>query len=76
MLLHHEYNTENSVNVIPLKNNLTYKGNSIKGSYIAGNDVCFRYYNSINSGFTQETGTDSIALNYTFQEQEYEVRDG
>lgn len=56
------------MNVIPLKNNLTYKGNSIKGSYIEGNDVCFRFYNSINSGFTQERGTDTIALNYTFQE--------
>ena len=31
MLFHHEYNRDDGVNFIPLKNNLTYKGHSTRG---------------------------------------------
>lgn len=80
-LLHHEYNKDEGINFIPLKNNLTYKGNSIKGSYMSKSaitypDVNYRTYNSINSGIRQEKGTDTIILTYTFSDQQYEINQG
>jgi hypothetical protein len=73
-LLHHEYNKEDGINFIPLKNNLTYKGNSIRGNYMNESvinypDVDYRTYNSINSGIAQEKGNDTIILSYTFTDQ-------
>lgn len=81
VLFHHEYNTDKNINFIPLKNHLTYKGSSIRGnnttiSDIKYADVDFRTYNSINSGINQETGTDTITLSYTFEDQEYVVQPG
>lgn len=39
-------------------------------------DVDFRTYNSLHTGFNQEKGNDIITLTFTFNDQEYEVRDG
>lgn len=76
-LIHHEYNTDDSVNFIPLKGNISYGGNSLRGAYTEGeNDFCFRMYNSIDSGFNQEKGRDTILLNFTFREQEFLVKPG
>ena len=57
-LLHHEYNKEDGINFIPLKNNFTYKGNSVRGNNtnISNSnypDVDYRTYTSINSGYNQ-----------------------
>lgn len=81
VLFHHEYNTDNSINFIPLKNHLTYKGSSIRGnnttiSSLKYADVNFRKYNAINSGYNQELGYDNITLTYTFEDQEYIVNPG
>lgn len=80
-IIHHQYNKEDGFNFIPLKNNLTYKGNSVRGNNtnISDSDcpdVDYRIYTSINSGMNQEKGTDNIILNFTFVDQEYEVKDG
>jgi hypothetical protein len=61
-LIHHEYNKDEGMNFIPLKNNLTYRGNSIRGnntnnSSINYPDVDYRIYNTIQSGTNQEKGT-------------------
>ena len=50
-----DYNKEDGFNFIPLKNNLTYKGNSVRGNntVISNNnspDVDYRIYTSISSG--------------------------
>ena len=74
-LIHHEYNKEDGINFIPLKNNISYKGNTIRGSYNE-NDVDFREYNNIHVGVTTEKGNENIVLTFTFTEQEYEVNDG
>lgn len=81
VLFHHEYNTENNINFIPLKNHLTYKGSSIRGNNTTISsdkfpDVNFRKYNAINSGTNQEMGADNITLSYTFEDQEYIVNPG
>lgn len=80
-LIHHEYNRDDGFNFIPLKNNLTYKGNSVRGNntIMSGAnypDVDYRTYNTINSGIKQERGTDNIILSYTFVDQEYDVFQG
>ena len=80
-LLHHEYNKEDGFNFIPLKNNYTYKGNSIRGNNtnISNSnypDVDYRTYTSINSGYNQQFGNDNIILTYTFVDQEYELNEG
>ena len=54
-IIHHQYNKEDGFNFIPLKNNLTYKGNSVRGNNtnISDSDcpdVDYRIYTSINSG--------------------------
>lgn len=84
-LLHHEYSTSNSVNLIPLKNNLTYQGSLVNGTntyrsndqyYIKRPLVDFRTYTSINSGINQEYGNDNIILTFTFKDQEYHINPG
>lgn len=80
-LFHHQYNNDDTINFIPLKNNLTYKGNTIRGNNLSISDnfypdVDFRNYTSINSGLNQEKGNDNIILNFLFNDQEYEVNEG
>lgn len=80
-LIHHQYNDDTNVNFIPLKNNLTYRGNTVRGDNFSFSsekypDVNFRTYNSINSGLNQEKGNDNIILTYTFHDQEYEINEG
>lgn len=80
-LIHHQYNKEDGMNFVPLKNNLSYKGNVINGSYLNVSypnkaDVNFRTYTSIQSGFNQEKGFDNITLTFNFYDQEIEVNDG
>lgn len=80
-LLHHEYNKDQGINFIPLKNNLTYKGNSIRGNNTNQStsnypDVDYRTYTSIQSGTNQEKGFDNIILTFTFVDQEYEIEEG
>lgn len=80
-LIHHQYNKEDGFNFIPLKNNLTYKGNSVRGNNTNISDknypdVDYRIYTSINSGINQEKGNDNIILNFSFVDQEYEIKDG
>lgn len=80
-LIHHQYNKDGGFNFIPLKNNLTYKGNSVRGNntnYSDDNypDVDYRTYTSINSGLNQEKGNENITLSFTFTDQEYEVNGG
>lgn len=80
-LIHHQYNSDGGFNFIPLKNNLTYKGNSIRGnntnlSDLDFPDVDYRTYTTINSGMNQEKGNDNIILNFTFVDQEYTVEEG
>ena len=81
VLLHHEYNKDGGINFIPLKNNLTYKGNSVRGnnlikSYPEYPDVDYRNYISINSSKNQELGPDNIALNYIFNDQDIKLKEG
>lgn len=80
-LFHHQYNNDDTINFIPLKNNLSYKGNNIRGNNLSNSDpyypdVDFRNYTSISSGLNQEFGNDNIILNFTFTDQEYEVNEG
>lgn len=80
-LIHHEYNRDEGMNFIPLKNNLTYRGNSIRGnntnnSSINYPDVDYRIYNTIQSGTNQEKGSQNITLTFTFVDQEYELEQG
>ena len=54
-LIHHQYNKEDGFNFIPLKNNLSYKGNTVRGNYMNVSDrkypdVDFRTYTGIHSG--------------------------
>ena len=76
-LIHHEYNKDDGFNFIPLKNTLSYKGNTIRGSYSGGSsDVEFRNYTNIHTGVVSEKANDNIILSFSFNEQEYEVNDG
>lgn len=80
-LFHYQYNDDNHINFIPLKNTQTYKGENIRGSYKIGTslnnpDVNFKVYSSINSGYNQEFGSDNIMLNFVFTDQTYEINDG
>lgn len=80
-IIHHQYNTEDGFNFIPLKNNLSYRGNTIRGANLVMSDfdypdVDFRTYSALHTGFNQEKGTDTITLSYVFNDQEYEVKDG
>lgn len=80
-LIHHQYNKDDSFNFVPLKNNLSYRGNTIRGANLVTSDfnypdVDFRTYSALHTGFNQEKGTDTITLSYVFNDQEYEVKDG
>lgn len=80
-IIHHEYNNEGGFNFIPLKNDLTYKGNSVRGnnmtlSYFDYPDVDYRNYTSLYTGFNQEKGNDTIILTFNFSDQEYTLKDG
>ena len=80
-LLHHQYNKDNELNFVPLKNNLTYQGQYSRGDNLTISfdnypDVNYRTYTSIQSGLNQERGNDNIILNYTFNDQVYTVEDG
>ena len=80
-LLHHQYNADGGVNFIPLKNNTTYNGNTIRGDNFSFSskeapDVNFRCYTNIHSGLNQERGNDNIILSYTFHDQVYRIQEG
>ena len=84
-LLHHEYSTSGDVNIIPLKNTLTYQGSLVNGTnnyrsdnhyYIKKPLVDFRTYTNINSGINQEYGNDNIILTFSFKDQEYHIMPG
>lgn len=84
-LVHHEYTVDNSINIIPLKNNLTYKGSSVNGHNLIHSDdlqylkeplVDFRSYTSIHSGINQEYGNDNIILTFTFTDQDITINEG
>lgn len=80
-IIHHQYNKEDGFNFIPLKNNLSYKGNTIRGNYTNDSnydypDVDFRVYTGIQSGLNQEKGNENITLTFNFSDQEYKVNEG
>lgn len=80
-LFHHQYNKDSEINFVPLKNNLTYLGQSTRGnnltiSYEEYPDVNYRNYATIQSGLNQEYGSDNIILNYQFVDQVYTLEDG
>jgi hypothetical protein len=84
-LLHHEYCADNDINIIPLKNNLTYQGSLVNGAnnthsndgyYIKSPLVDFKTYTGINSGINQEYGNDNIILTFNFTDQEYHIEPG
>lgn len=80
-LFHHEYNKNDGINFIPLKNNLTYKGHSGRGSNLTISsplkpDVNYRNYTSINTTKQQELGPENIMLNYIFNDQDFTIKDG
>ena len=84
-LIHHEYFTDNSVNLLPLKNNLTYTGTVTNGAntYATKSEtdiskplVDFRNYTSIHSGINQEYGNETITLSFTFTDQVYHINPG
>lgn len=81
ILFHHEYNTDEGINFIPLKNQFSYKGESLRGSNMTISsvnypDVDYRNYTSINSGIIQEKGNDNIILTFSFYDQTYKIKDG
>lgn len=80
-LFHHEYNKDDGVNFIPLKNNLTYKGHSTRGSNLTKSsleypDVDYRNYTAINTSKNQELGPENITLSYIFNDQDYTLKEG
>lgn len=80
-LIHHQYNKQDGFNFIPLKNNQTYKGNTLRGNNMTYSDqyypdVDYRTYTAINSGFNQEKGTDNITLTFNFTDQQYSIQEG
>lgn len=85
-LIHNEYADENDkINLIPLKNNLTYQGTvtngnnlvlSNNGKFISTPLVDYRNYISINSGLNQEHGSENITLTFNFTDQLYHLNEG
>lgn len=85
-LFHLQYNNINNkfnttLNIIPLKNNISPKNNVIRGDYLqTGNkndpNVDFREYTTIETGSNQEFGNSNITLNYIFYDIEYKVNAG
>lgn len=84
-LVHHEYAVDNSINLLPLKNTLTYRGSAINGNNLTRSDdlhaikkplVDFRNYTSIHSGINEEYGNDNITLTFTFTDQDITIEEG
>lgn len=85
-IIHHEYSDKsNNINIIPLKNTLTYQGTATNGSnitlssngkYIETPLVDYRNYVALNSGYNQEGGTENITLTFTFSDQVYRLNPG
>lgn len=84
-IIHHEYSTDDTINIIPLKNHLTYQGSivngsnlsiSIDGTIIKKPQVDYRTYTNIHTGNNQEYGNDNIILTFTFTDQEFHIEDG
>lgn len=80
-LLHHQYNADDGINFVPLKTDVTYNGNIIRGDNFSITpdeypDVNFRNYTNIHSGLNQELGNDNIILSYTFHDQVYQINEG
>lgn len=84
-LVHHEYHTDNDINIIPLKNNLTYQGSLVNGNnlvkttdgfYNENPAVDFKTYTGLHSGINQEYGNGNIILTFNFTDQEYHVEAG
>lgn len=84
-LFHHEYNNDNAINILPLKNNLTYQGSVVSGNNLyQPNDakkieyplVDYRNYTAIHSGLNQEYGNDAITLSFSFTDQEFKIKEG
>lgn len=86
VLIHHEYNDDdNQVNLIPLKNTLTYQGTvtdgqcstlSNNGKFIDEPMVDFRNYTSLHTGVNQEYGNDNIILTFAFTDQVIRIEEG
>lgn len=85
-IIHHQYSDdEDMVNMIPLKNNLTYQGTVTNGSNltVSSNNkligtpvVDYRNYTNINSGCNQELGTENITLTFAFTDQILHLKEG
>lgn len=84
-IIHHEYATSSDVNIIPLKNHLTYQGSVVNGSnlvistdgtMIKEPQVNYRTYTSLHTGNNQEYGNENIILTFSFNDQEYHIEDG
>lgn len=84
-ILHHEYATSGNANIIPLKNNFTYKNEVSNGEsskynpnkeYLRNVPMDFKNYVSLSTGNNQEYGYDNIILNFTFNEQSYTINPG
>lgn len=85
-MIHHEYSDDDdNVNLVPLKNNLTYQGSLTNGcnlmvssnSKLLGTPaVDFRNYTNISSGCNQEHGSENITLTFTFTDQTLHLKEG
>lgn len=85
-IIHHEYSDEDDmVNLIPLKNNLTYQGTVTNGGnlYLSNNgniidniQVDYRNYTNLNTGINQELGSETITLTFNFTDQVYYLNEG
>lgn len=84
-LIHHEYAEDDNINILPLKNHLTYQGSLVNGNntvrsedgfYINRPLVDFKTYTGVHSGINQEHGNDTIILTFTFNDQEYHIQPG
>lgn len=85
-IIHHEYSDEDDmVNLIPLKNNLTYQGTATKSNRFYLSDdgkmteevrVNYRDYTNLNTGINQEFGSENITLTFNFFDQVYHLNEG
>ena len=80
-LLHHQYNKDDGINFVPLKNNANYKGTYGRGDNLTVSstdypDVDYRTYTTIHSGINEEQGNDNIIMTYSFYDQVIEIKAG
>lgn len=80
-LLHHQYNKDDGINFVPLKNNANYKGTYSRGDNLTISsldypDVDYRTYTTIHSGINEEEGNDNIIMTYSFYDQVIEIKAG